>query len=168
MKCRSDWTWLECLTEVSSRLTAHQTTEPKPRILLIEDSQADILLVRHALESRGLECDLQIYRDGADALRAVANIGVSGFAPDVLLLDMNLPKVDGPQVLSKFREHPDCAKVPVIVISSSDERSDRARVEPFGVAYYFKKPPDYDAFLELGTLVKKLIGAQTNQPGEDS
>ena len=74
------------------------------------------------------------------------------------LLDLNLPKVDGPQVLREFRKHPECSDTPVIVITSSDAREDRARMEELRVARYFRKPSDYGAFLRLGAVVREVAG----------
>ena len=81
--------------------------------------------------------------------------------PDLILLDLNLPKVDGPQVLSEFRKHPECANTPVIVVTSSDARTDRDRMAALGVTRYFRKPSDLDAFLKLGSVVKEIVEART-------
>ena len=77
--------------------------------------------------------------------------------PDVILLDLNLPKVDGPQLLSEFRKHPECANTPVIVVTSSDARTDRDRMAELGITSYFRKPSDLDAFLKLGSVVKEIV-----------
>ncbi|HEY3840468.1 MAG TPA: response regulator, partial [Bryobacteraceae bacterium] len=77
--------------------------------------------------------------------------------PDVVLLDLNLPKVDGTAVLEEFRKHTHCARTPVIVISSSEASQDRERMEALGVARYFRKPLDLDAFLELGLVVREVL-----------
>src|ERR1039457_151938 len=77
--------------------------------------------------------------------------------PGVLLLDMNLPKVDGPRVLSEFRKHPACVTTPVIVVTSSDTPKERERMMDLGVAHYFKKPSDLNAYLMLGSLVREIV-----------
>ena len=129
------------------------------KILLAEDNPSDVLLVRHVLQEHHIPNELHVIQDGAEAIRSLSRIGAPNGLPrpDLLLLDMNLPKIDGPQFLSEFRRHPLCGTVPVIVISSSDQPRDRSRVEPFGVTHYFKKPANYDQFLELGLLVKAAV-----------
>ena len=77
--------------------------------------------------------------------------------PDIVLLDLNLPKVDGPEVLTEFRKHPECARTPVIVISSSDAHKDRERMAGLGISRYFRKPSDLDGFLRLGALVREVM-----------
>lgn len=77
--------------------------------------------------------------------------------PDILLLDLNLPRVDGHEVLREFRRHPACVTTPVIILPSSDRLADRETVRALGVTRYFKKPTTFNAFMELGALVKDAI-----------
>ncbi len=128
-------------------------------IFLAEDSQADVFLVRQALRKYNINHELHIARDGEQALKFVARMGKPGGAPcpDLILLDLNLPKADGPQVLSEFRQHPECAGTPVIVVTSSDAPKDRARVNQLGIDRYFLKPLDLDAFLQLGAVVREVV-----------
>jgi two-component system, chemotaxis family, response regulator Rcp1 len=127
-------------------------------VLLAEDNRGDVLLVREALTAHHLSYTLHVASDGAQAVDFVARMGQPGEAPcpDILLLDLNLPRVDGHEVLREFRRHPDCATTPVIVVSSSDSPRDREKVSALGVARYFRKPTNLDAFLQLGALVKEL------------
>jgi len=103
-------------------------------------------------------------KDGQEALEFVSGIGKPDSlpCPDLMLLDMNLPKVDGPEILSAFRKHPRCAQTPVIVITSSDAGRDRERMAQFGIAHYFKKPSSLDAFLKLGAIVREVAGAESS------
>lgn len=126
------------------------------QILLAEDNPGDILLVQQALEEHGVQHDLHIVKDGAEAIKFIAKIDENN-CPDVVLLDMNLPKIDGSEVLSELRNHPLCAQTPVIVMSSSDSKQDRQRMEKLGVSRYFRKPTDLDAFLQLGKVVQELL-----------
>ena len=129
-------------------------------ILLAEDNFGDVLLVRQALKVHHVMHELHVVQDGAEALSFVTQMGQSPQTPfpDVVLMDLNLPKTDGPEVLREFRTHPECARTPVVVITSSDAQKDRARTAELGVAHYFKKPSDLDAFMELGALVRKVAG----------
>ncbi len=128
-------------------------------VFLAEDSRGDILLIREALEQHQVPYDLRIARDGGEALDYVARMGETDSlpCPDIILLDLNLPKADGIAVLTEFRKHPRCATTPVIVISSSDAPKDRERVKALGVARYFRKPSDLDEFLELGAVVREVV-----------
>ncbi len=131
-------------------------------VLLAEDNVPDVVLVEQALEQHRVECELNVVRDGAAALEYIAIIGAPGQAPcpDVFLLDLNLPKLDGVQVLTEFRKHPLCARVPIIIVTSSDARRDHERVQPFGIARYFRKPSDYDAFMQLGAVIREVVGTE--------
>jgi CheY-like chemotaxis protein len=128
-------------------------------ILLAEDNPADVLLVREALEEHHIPHRLHVVQDGEQAIHFVERMGQPDGTPcpDLLLLDLNLPKADGPQVLREFRRHPECAHTPVVVVSSSDAPQDRARVSPLGISRYFRKPPDLDAFLHLGAVVREVV-----------
>ncbi len=132
------------------------------QILLAEDNAGDVMLVQKALEEHHIDHQLHLVRDGADALRFIGQMGKPGQAPcpDVMLLDLNLPKIKGPEVLSEFRQHPECAHTPVIVVSSSDAEKDRARMAELGVSHYFRKPSDFDDYMKLGAVVRKVMGEE--------
>jgi chemotaxis family two-component system response regulator Rcp1 len=133
-------------------MSAHQ-------VFLAEDNQGDVILVKEALAAHHIEHQLHVARDGSEALDYVARLGKPGGTPcpDVILLDLNLPKVDGPAVLTEFRKYPQCLHTPVIVITSSDMPGERERMDALGVAYYFRKPSDLDAFMRLGSVVSRLL-----------
>jgi CheY-like chemotaxis protein len=130
-------------------------------ILLAEDNLGDVFLVRRALKEHHVPHELHLVRDGAEALEFVNSMGRSRQSPcpDLVLLDVNLPKVDGPNVLSAFRKHPECAQTPVIVVTSSDAPRDRARLANLGISRYFRKPSDYREFLALGAIVREVLEA---------
>jgi CheY-like chemotaxis protein len=80
--------------------------------------------------------------------------------PNVLLLDLNLSKVDGPQVLQAFRNNPACAKTPVIVVTSSDAPADRKRFKDLGATAYFRKPYELAEFMRLGAVIKEVVASR--------
>ena len=127
-------------------------------ILVAEDNRADVLLIRAALREHRIEHELQVVEDGAEAIEYVERIGADGgkACPDVVLLDLNLPKVEGPQVLKVLRRHPKCAGIPVIVVSSSEAMRDREEMARLGVSHYFRKPSDFDEFMKLGAVVRRV------------
>jgi len=136
-------------------------------ILLAEDNLADVLLVRQALDTHQLPHELHVVRDGDEALEFISRMDSPGGTPrpDLLLLDLNLPKIEGPRVLAEFRKHPRCAVTPVIIISSSSAKRDREQLAALGVDRYFIKPSDLDEFLELGAVIDEVVrGMNSNSP----
>lgn len=131
----------------------------KLKVLLAEDNRGDVLLVREALAEHQIANELYVMRDGGEALDYIAHIGETEESPcpDLMLLDLNLPKADGLTILAEFRRHPQCTHTPVIVISSSDAPKDKERAGALGVTRYFRKPSDLDAFLKLGEVVREVV-----------
>lgn len=129
------------------------------QILVAEDNDADVLLFQEALQHLQIEHQLHVATDGQAALDYVARMGTTPEipCPDVMLLDLNLPKVDGPTILEEFRKHPECQHTPVVVVTSSDAARDRAEVATYGPTRYFRKPSDFDAFLVLGAIIREVI-----------
>lgn len=129
------------------------------QILLAEDNRGDVVLVQQALAEHGIEHDLHVVADGAEALNYITRMGKPQQppCPDLMILDLGLPKAEGPQVLREFRSHPDCGAKPVIVMSSSTSAPGRIPVNELGANRYFRKPSDLDEFMQLGTVVKSLM-----------
>jgi CheY-like chemotaxis protein len=129
------------------------------QILLAEDNRGDVFLVQESLREHQIEHELYVVRDGEEALDYVARMGGSDEVPypDLILLDLNLPKVDGSAVLSELRQHPESARVPVIVVSSSDSAREREQMAQFGVSYYFRKPTGYADYMHLGSIVRQVL-----------
>ena len=132
-------------------------------ILVAEDNQGDVILFQEALAHHQIEHELHVAPDGKAALDYVARMGRPGEppCPDVMLLDLNLPKADGATILEEFRKHPECTETPVIVVTSSDAEKDRAKVAAFQVTRYFRKPSDFDAYMELGAVIREVVEGQT-------
>lgn len=128
------------------------------RILLAEDNRGDVLLVRASLEHHGVEHELRVVEDAQQALDYVGRMGIAEAPyPDLVLLDLNLPKGEGATVLGALRQHPVCSGMPVIVVTSSDSPRDRERMRQLGVSYYFRKPSEYDEYLQLGGIVRQVV-----------
>ena len=128
-------------------------------ILLAEDNRGDVLLVRDSLREHRIEHELHVVRDGQQALDYVGRLGEPHEVPypDIILLDLNLPKVDGAAILSELRQHPESAHVPVIVVTSSDSPKDKERMTQLGISYYFRKPTEYEEYMQLGGIVKQVL-----------
>lgn len=135
------------------------------RIVLIEDAEPDVCLVREALENCGVDFDLQVFEDGESAVDFVDSFDQDPTlpAPHLILLDLNLPKKGGAQVLEHVRSNRSCAHVPVLILTSSDSPKDKALVKQLGATDYFRKPSRLDEYMKLGPLVQRMLGAD---PGE--
>ena len=128
-------------------------------ICLAEDNPADVYLLRHALTAAGLVFDLKVLEDGAEALRFVQDetAHTGPVAPHLFILDMNLPKRSGTEILAAIRRQPGLASVAVAVLTSSASPLDKTRSEELGASHYFQKPLDLDAFLRIGHDIKALL-----------
>jgi CheY-like chemotaxis protein len=129
------------------------------QIFLAEDNPADVLLVRDALEQARIACDVRCFSDGEQIIHAIEELERTPDlrVPDLLLLDLNLPRYPGHEVLRRIRAGSRFPGLPVIVLTSSDSPRDRQQASQLDVAYYFRKPSDYDQFMQLGHIVRKLL-----------
>jgi DNA-binding response OmpR family regulator len=130
------------------------------RILIAEDNDADVFLVKTSLEEAGFVFDLRVASDGEAVLRLVDQADAdapAGWCPEIIILDLNLPRYSGEEILDKFHRSPRFRAVPVIVFTSSDSPRDREGVAKLGVAEYFRKPQHFEEFMELGRIVKRVL-----------
>jgi CheY-like chemotaxis protein len=118
-------------------------------ILLVEDNAYDEALTLRAFRKSGLESYVVVARDGAEALDRISGGGALGFAPlpRLVLLDLQLPRIDGFEVLRRLRARPATRLVPVVILSSSLEREDLATSYALGANSYIRKPVDFAEFL---------------------
>jgi CheY-like chemotaxis protein len=131
------------------------------RILLVEDNEADVYLFRKALETAKLQVELTVMPDGAEALAFVRREGKysASSVPDLVVLDLNLPKDGGIQVLRAIREKETFSNVPVAIVSSSASPQDRHETDKLGVDRYITKPPNLEEFLKIGQIFRELLFA---------
>jgi DNA-binding response OmpR family regulator len=135
-------------------------TDNKTRILLAEDNEGDVFLVRRALEKKGFKHELVVKHNGEEALAWLdSHSGERNrdTAPELILLDLNLPRVDGAQVLLHVRKSDTFSCTPVIVLTSSDSPKDRQMALELGANIYFRKPTDLASFMDLGRIVAELM-----------
>jgi CheY-like chemotaxis protein len=141
------------------------TTEtPTFEIVLAEDNPADVTLVREALKEHGLECVLHVIQDGEQAIAFVESLDRDPNKPrlDLLLLDMHLPKRDGDEILERLRCTERYARTPVVVMTSSDSPQDHENAQKHAALHYFKKPLSLGEFMELGAIVRAILGGDGN------
>jgi CheY-like chemotaxis protein len=125
---------------------------------LVEDNLPDALLVQEAIKAEHLLLEVHVAGDGEQALDFIARAEKDPDAPcpHILLLDLNLPKVEGLEVLQRIRSRPKWKNLPVLVVTSSDSPADRKDVAALG-ASYFRKPVTYDEFLEIGPILGTFL-----------
>lgn len=130
-----------------------------PLLLLVEDNAADANLVEEALVGEQLDSTLHILKDGTKAIEFIDRMDADDRHPnpDLVLLDLNLPKVSGEEVMRRLQRSPRRHGIKVLIISSSDAPADRDRALALGANGYFRKPADLDKFLELGSVVRELL-----------
>jgi two-component system response regulator len=120
-------------------------------ILLVEDNPGDEALTLRAFKKSGITNEVVVARDGAEALDylfrrgAYENVALPEL-PAVIMLDLNLPKIGGLEVLRRIREEPMTRLTPVVILTSSDEEEDRLRGYEIGANSYVRKPVEFTQF----------------------
>jgi CheY-like chemotaxis protein len=137
-------------------------------ILLVEDNPADIEITRRALEKGQVMNELIVARDGQEALDILfAAKNGEARCPGLILLDLNLPKVDGREVLEKIKTDPKLKRIPVVILTVSNQDKDVARCYDAGVNTYITKPIQFDDFLRaVATIDEYWVVTATLPPVE--
>ena len=120
-------------------------------ILLVEDDEGDVLLTTEALEASKITNNMHVARNGEEALRFLRREGEYADAarPDIVLLDLNLPRVDGREVLSQVKSDEDLRRIPIIVLTTSEAEEDIVRSYDLHANAYVTKPGDFNRFLQV-------------------
>ena len=146
----------------SSRETA-ASTSTDPLVVVVEDNRADVFLVERAIEFCKLSVCLKVIEDGEAALKYVESVELDGNipCPDAILLDLNLPRRSGREVLQGVRQAKRCREVPVIILTSSNSPEDRQQTAALGATRYFRKPTSYQEFLKIGDILGEVLKKST-------
>jgi two-component system response regulator len=123
-------------------------------ILLVEDNPADVKITQRALKESGLPVDLIVVRDGQEAVDYLLRMGPHAAAadwrsPDLILLDINLPRLTGREVLERLRGTPALKTVPVVVLTTSNRQEDVQEMYACGANTYIEKPQDFHRFVQV-------------------
>lgn len=120
-------------------------SKPQPRVLLVEDDPGDVLMTRESLADAASRCELSVVDDGAMALDYLHKRGEFAEAPtpNLVLLDLNLPKVSGHQVLAELKADPTLAPIPVVVLSTSASDADVVTTYALHGNAHVAKPVDF-------------------------
>jgi len=126
---------------------------PEFHILLIEDSETDAKIIQRALKEAKIEHRLTVLRNGHDALEYLVGLGQAGTSPknepDLVLLDLNLPGLDGMQLLARVKSDPQLCIIPVVVLTTSRRDEDILQSYRAGANTYIQKPAEYPRYRDL-------------------
>ena len=145
-------------------------TTPEGRaidILLVEDDPGDELITREAFEDNKLKNRLHVAHDGEEGLNYLYRRGEFADAPrpDLILLDLNLPKYDGRQLLEKIKSDPDLARIPVVVLTTSSAEEDILKSYKLHANAYVTKPVDLDQFMKAVRQIDEFFVQVVRLPG---
>jgi CheY-like chemotaxis protein len=129
----------------------------RPAIVLVEDSPADCYLFQEALKAHSVETDLVVFHDGEDAMSFLLDAETNGPRPQLFVLDLNLPKVDGFTLLQHLRASVRFAQSLVIILTSSNNPADQTESLKLGATRYFRKAESVTEFLDIGREIKSLL-----------
>jgi two-component system, chemotaxis family, response regulator Rcp1 len=127
-------------------------------VLLVEDNPGDVRLMQEVFKDSCVPNNLTVAEDGVQALEFLRNQGVYDHAarPDLILLDLNLPKKDGRQVLSEIKEDHDLKSIPVLILTTSHAEEDVSRSYALHANCYITKPFDLDEFIQIVKIIERF------------
>lgn len=136
-------------------------------VLLVEDDAGDELMTREAFEDNKIRNTLHVVRDGEEALDFLYRRGdhTDAVRPDLILLDLNLPRYDGRQVLEKIKTDPELALIPVVVLTTSSAEEDILRSYKLHANAYVTKPVDLDQFIAAVRQIDEFFVTVVRLPG---
>jgi CheY-like chemotaxis protein len=138
-----------------------------PEILLADDNPADVYLIREALRENDVQCSLRVAVDGKEALGIISGDPAEADIErlGLIILDLNLPRHDGIEILQRLRESARLEHIPVVVLTSSDSPRDRLMASQLGAVRYLRKPSSLKEFLALGAIFKDLLENAIREEG---
>ncbi len=119
-----------------------------PTILIVEDDEGHAILIRENLEAAGVKYPILHFRDGQAILDFLFKPRLPSHQSFLILLDIRMPKVDGIEVLRRLKADPELRKLPVIMLTTTDDSREVERCHQLGCSVYMQKPIDYDRFTE--------------------
>jgi chemotaxis family two-component system response regulator Rcp1 len=135
-------------------------------VLLVEDDPGDVLIAREAMAAGQLSTSLNVVTDGVEAIKYLRR--QNGFAdasrPDLILLDLNLPRMSGHEVLAEVKNDPDLRRIPVVVLTTSQASEDIAKSYDLHAAVHVSKPVDFDEFAGVVKQIDEFFGSVAQLP----
>ena len=129
------------------------------RVVLVDDNAEDIYLLRQGLSEAEIDCEATVISDGAEALAFARREGkyADSPIPDLAVIDLNLPKHGGIEILTAVRQNKDLQNLPVVIITSSASPREKLQAAGLNAAAFITKPFDLDEFLEIGEVLKTVL-----------
>jgi len=145
----------------------HAPTPDEPlSVLLVEDDPGDVLIAREALAAGRLSTELHVVHDGVEAMSYLRR--GDGYAeatrPDLILLDLNLPRKSGHEVLAEVKQDPALRRIPVVVLTTSQAQEDVVRSYDLHASAHVSKPADFDAFADVVRQIDDFFGNVAELP----
>lgn len=137
-------------------------------VLLVEDNPGDVRLTVEALKESKFYVNLHVARDGVEAVEFLKREGqfADSHRPDLILLDLNLPKKDGREVLAEIKADPDLKRIPVVILTTSQAEEDILRTYNLHANCYVTKPVDLDQFIKVVQSIKEFWLTIVRLPSE--
>jgi CheY-like chemotaxis protein len=137
-------------------------------VLLVDDDPGDTLMIREAFEHNKVKNALECVADGVQALRYLRREGeyANASRPDLILLDLNLPRKDGREVLAEIKGDPQLATIPVVVLTTSHAEEDVLRSYQLHANAYVTKPVDFERFIEVVRQIDEFFVTVVKLPGQ--
>jgi len=129
----------------------------KIRVLLIEDNPIDQFVITEVVKTCGFVSEIQFARDGEAALSLLKGFHESGEYPSLILLDLNLPKISGSEILHYIRSNSRYCRIPVVIVTSSDAPRDVAAIAEAGASAYFLKPTRLENYGTLREVIRDVL-----------
>lgn len=138
-------------------------------VLLVEDDAGDVLMTQEAFQDARVANNLSVVSDGSEALQFLRQEGEYANAPrpDLVLLDLNLPRVDGREVLTAIKQDAALGSIPVVVLTTSEAEEDILRSYSLHANAYVTKPVDFDRFLEVVKQIDDFFVSVVKLPGRN-
>jgi CheY-like chemotaxis protein len=137
-------------------------------VLLVDDDPGDTLMIREAFEHNKVKNTLECVADGVQAMQYLRREGeyANALRPDLILLDLNLPRKDGREVLAEIKGDPQLATIPVVVLTTSHAEEDVLRSYQLHANAYVTKPVDFERFIEVVRQIDEFFVTVVKLPGQ--
>lgn len=147
--------------------TDHPAEPTRPLgVLLVEDDPGDVLIAQEAMAAGQLSTELRVVNDGAEAISYLRKCGAYTDAPrpDLILLDLNLPRMSGHEVLAEVKADPNLRRIPVVVLTTSRAVEDIVKSYDLHASVHVAKPVDFDAFTDVVKQIDDFFGTVAQLP----
>ena len=137
-------------------------------VLLVEDDPGDVVIAREALAAGQLSTHLEVVSDGVEAMDYLRNKGsyAKAIRPDLIVLDLNLPRMSGHEVLAEMKADPKLRRIPVVILSTSTAEADIAKSYDLHASVYVSKPVDFDAYTNVVKQIDDFFGTVAQLPAK--